>query len=122
MIYKKISGIAFTLAFLMAITLFTGYGRGFIPAYIAKLLFLIFGGIAFSLNLISYKTGKHNQTFNLFYWIGSIVFFTGLAFRIFHWQFSNPILLIGIGILGVSFLLPDKIKKQKHDDDLLDNF
>ena len=122
MIYKKISGFAFACAFAMAVILFTGYGREFIPINIAKVLFLIFGAIAFILNLISYKTGKHEKTFNLFYWIGSIVFFIGLAFRILHWPFSNLILLIGAGVLGISFLLPGKIKKQEKDDDLLDNF
>ncbi len=106
----------------MAIVLFTGYGREFIPIYIAKILFLIFGAIAFILNLVSFKSGKHEKTFNLFYWIGSIVLFIGLSFKILHWPFSILILLIGGRILGISFLLPNKTKKVKKDSELLDDF
>ncbi len=120
--YKKISGIAFALSFLMAIVLFTGYGRAYVSIEMAKIIFLSSGAIALFMNILSYKTGKHEQTFNLFYWIGSIVLFLGFAFKILHWPMASIIILIGAFILGVAFLLPNKVKKKQKDDDLLDNF
>ncbi len=119
---KKIAGISFAIAFLMAIVLFTGIGRTFVPGNTAKFLFLTFGAIALVLNLISYKSGKHEKTFNFFYWIGSIVAFIGIMFKILHWPFSSIILIMGAGILVVSFLLPNKFKKVEKDEDLLDDF
>ena len=122
MIFKKISGLAFGIAFLMAIVIFTGYGRAYLPIFIAKIIFLTSGAVAFLLNVIFYKKGKHAQTFTLFYWVGSIVLFTGFAFKIFHWPFATIIILIGVGILGISFILPNKNKSIPKDEDLLDDF
>jgi len=120
--YKKISGIAFALSFLMAIVLFTGYGRAYVSIEMAKIIFLSSGAIALFMNILSYKTGKHEQTFNLFYWIGSIILFLGFAFKILYWPLASMIILIGALVLGVAFLLPNKVKKEQKDEDLLDNF
>jgi len=119
---KKISGIAFALSFTMAIVLFTGYGRSYISIEWAKIIFLSSGAIALFLNILSYKTGKHEQTFNLFYWIGSIVLLLGFAFKIFHLPMASLIILIGALTLGIAFLLPNKVKKKHKDEDLLDEF
>lgn len=119
---KKISGLFFGLAFIMAIFIFTELGRDFISPELAVNLFLIFGGIAFVLNLISFRNGKQEPGFNLFYWIGSILLLGGMIFRLMHWPFSHILLIAGLVIAGLSFFLPKNLlDKNQKDDDLLDN-
>lgn len=122
MTFKTISGISFFLAFTMAVVLFTGTGSQYVSIHLAKILFLFFGALAFVFNLISYKKGKHIQTFNLLYWTGSLVLFIGLAVKILHGPYSSIVLLFGAGILGTSFLIPNKLKRRAKDENLLDDF
>ncbi|MBL1280561.1 MAG: hypothetical protein COA33_009825 [Fluviicola sp.] len=120
-ILKKIAGIAFAVAFLMAIVLFTGYGRSYISASVAKILFLIFGAIGFLFNLFSFNSEKKTVGFNFFFWTGGIILLIGFIFKIMHWPFSRPAIILGMIILGVSFVVPNKTKSKKNDD-LLDDF
>jgi serine phosphatase RsbU (regulator of sigma subunit) len=53
MLFKRIAAICFTLAFLMAIILFTGIGAQNIPRLIAEFLFLGFGALVLNLILLS---------------------------------------------------------------------
>lgn len=123
MIMKRISSIAFALAFLMAIVLFTGMGREIVSVSIAKYLFILFGAIGLILNLVSFEQGKHSPIYNLVFWLSSILIFIGFVFKIQHWPFSTIILLVGITALGATFFIPSKKDEtQQKDENLLDNF
>lgn len=122
MVLKKVAGFLFIVAFLMAIVLFTRFGSNLVPLSLAKLIFLISGAVAILLNLISFRQGKHSAEFNLIYWIGSILLFLGLVFKLMHWPYSTYIILGGIAIVGISFIYnPSFEKEQDESNDLLDS-
>ena len=121
MILKKIAGIAFAIAFLMAIILFTGYGRNYIPVYYAQNIFLIAGAIGLLFNLLTFQTGKNGVLFSFLYWSGSIVLFIGLTFLTLRLPYGFYIIVAGMVILGVSFILPEKLLKEEKSSDLLDD-
>lgn len=119
---KKIAGIAFGVAFLMAIVLFTGNGRAYISISTAKIIFIIAGAIGLFLNLLSFQSGKNGSIFSFFYWAGSLIVFLGLIFLIMHWPYGYYIVIAGMATLGISFILPEKlISEPKNDSDLLDD-
>ena len=123
MIMKRISSIAFAIAFLAAIVLFTGYGSKYISMNVAQNIFIVAGAIGILLNLISFQDGKHSPLYSLLYWGASIVLFAGLVFRIQHWPFSSYILIGGMILLGTTFFVPTKrIDGKEKDEELLDNF
>ncbi|MGB0914840.1 MAG: hypothetical protein ACPGVI_02160 [Crocinitomicaceae bacterium] len=106
----------------MAIVLFAGVGRSYIPMGTAKLIFIISGAIGLVLNLLSFKTGKHGPLFNFLYWTGSIVLFIGLNFILLKYPYGFYIIVSGIFILGISFILPEKLAESNNkNEDLLDN-
>lgn len=118
-ILKRIASIAFALAFLMAINIFAGVGREYLSLQHARLLFMIFGGIALALNLFSFQSGKNSALFNFLYWAGSIVAFVGLILHQFHFPHSLIVVISGMVILGISFVLPEglaRLDKQKESD------
>ena len=116
-IFKRIASIAFGLAFLMAINIFAGVGREYLSLQHARLLFMVFGGIALVLNLFSFQSGKNSAIFNFLYWAGSIVAFIGLVFHQFHLPYSLIIIMAGMGILGISFVLPEGLARiDSHEE------
>ncbi len=119
---KKIASVAFGIAFLMAIVLFTGNGRSYISIPVAKMIFIIAGAIGLFLNLLSFRTGKNGSVFSFFYWAGSLIVFLGLIFLLMHWPYGYYIVIAGMAVLGISFIVPEKIIEQgKNDSDLLDD-
>lgn len=123
MIVKRISSVAFAIAFMAAIILFTGYGTKYISLTIAQNVFIGAGAIGILLNLVSFQQGKHAPMYSLLYWGSSIVLFIGLVFRIQHWPFSTYILIVGMVMLGSTFFIPSKrTETPEKDEELLDNF
>ena len=121
MILRKLSGIAFAIAFLMAIVLFTNTGREYISLSMAKYIFMISGAIGLFMNLLNFQSGKHTILFNFLYWSGSIVLFIGLTFILMHWPFGFYIVIAGGIIMGASFILPERlIQKKEVESDILD--
>ena len=121
-IFKRISGVAFAISFLMAIVLFGNVGRAYISLITAKYVFIGAGAIALLFNLLSFESGRHNPIFSFVYWAGSLVTFIGLVFFIMRWPFGIYILIGGLVILGGSLLLsPNRQEVDKSQDDLLDN-
>lgn len=118
---KRISGIAFAIAFLMGIVLFTGTGSEYIPKTVARSIFMIAGGIAILLNLLNFQDSKHNPFFSFVYWAGNIITFVGLVFFIMHWPFAKIIFIAGMILTGVSFFIPSQTNQEKRTD-LLDDF
>jgi hypothetical protein len=121
MMIKKFAGFCFGIAFLMAIVLFTGTGSQFISISLAKYIFMISGAIGLLLNLLSFKSGKHSPVFNFLYWSGSIILFVGLTFVLMRWPYGFYIIVTGMGVLGISFIIPESIIKEDKNTDLLDD-
>lgn len=121
-IFKRIASISFALAFVMAINIFAGVGREYLSLQHARLLFMIFGGVALVLNLLSFQSGKNSAIFNFLYWAGSIISFIGLIFHQFHLPHSLIIIISGMGILGISFILPEGLSRidRSDENDIID--
>ena len=120
MIFKKIAGFCFGVAFIAAIILFTGIGSIVISTSLARIIFMITGGIGMVLNLVAFRYGKHDPEFNLLYWLGSVVIFIGLILMMMHWRIAIYIVLIGASVTGFSFIYSPKIFNKDEEDDLLD--
>lgn len=121
MILKKLAAFFFALAFLMAIVLFTNVGRAYISLDVARIIFMSSGAIALLLNLFSFQSGKSTPLFNFLYWIGSILVFVGLVFYIMHWPYGIYVLIAGLGVTGLSFILPESlVNKAEDNEDILD--
>ena len=118
---KKIAGVSFAIAFIMAIAVFGGYGREYISVSSAKTIFLIAGAIGLFLNLLSFTKSENSLIFNFLYWTGSIILFTGLVFMMLRLPFYLYIIMAGMGILGVSFIVPEKTLSAKKNKDILDD-
>lgn len=117
---KKIAGVFFALAFLMALVLFGDIGRSYISLSTAKWIFMASGAIGLVLNLISFQVGKHPALFSFVYWSGSIILFAGLLFMQFHIPYSHYVLIAGVLITGLSFVMPSDFKDKNDGDELLD--
>ena len=106
----------------MAIVLFTGNGRSYISISTAKIIFIISGAVGLFLNLLSFRSGKNGSVFSFLYWAGSLVVFLGLIFLIMRWPYGYYIVIGGMSILGISFILPEKlVSPKKNDNELLDD-
>ena len=122
MILKKIAGIAFAIAFLMALRLFGEFGSQYISKSVAKTIFMCAGAIGLLLNLLSFQHGKHSSIFNLLYWAGSIILFVGLSFFLFKLPYGFNIIVIGLITVCASFILPNSLlESNKKQSDLLDD-
>ena len=118
--FKNIAAICFAISFAMMILMYVH--STVIPYFIAKKIFLFCGIIALFFNLLSYKDEKNKSDFNLLFWIGTIILFLGLYFKIAHWPFSMKIIFIGIAVTGFSFFYSPTINTKKSDSaDILDN-
>jgi hypothetical protein len=118
--FKNIAAISFTVSFLMMVLMYVH--STFVPYFIAKKIFLFCGIIALFFNLLSYKEEKNQEEFNLLFWIGTIILFLGLYFKIAHWPYSMKIIYIGIAVTGVSFFYSPNLKNNKSESsDILDN-
>lgn len=118
---KRLAAVAFGISFLMALVLFGGIGREMIGISLARIIFLISGGLGLILNLLSFKYGKHDPSFNLFYWGGSVILFIGLIFMLMHWPYGFYILIGGMLIVGVSFFVPSgTLDPKKKESDIID--
>lgn len=119
---RKIAGAAFGISFLMAIVLFTGYGREYVSIKVATLVFIGTGAIGLFLNLVTFQSGKHHPIYNFVYWGGSIILFVGMVFLLMRWPYGYYIIVTGLVALGTSFFLPSQLSDSKpKDSGLLDD-
>jgi chromate transport protein ChrA len=119
---KKIAGLCFALSFICMALLFVK--STIISDYrsVLKTAFLIFGALAMVFNLISYNySNKGNTLFNFLFWIGAILIFFGIIFKMFHFPFQTLLILAGLFISAFSFIISKFYKENKKDDsDLVD--
>jgi chromate transport protein ChrA len=119
---KKIAGLCFALSFICMALLFVK--STIISDYrsVLKTAFLIFGALAMVFNLISYNySNKGNTLFNFLFWVGAILIFFGIIFKMFHFPFQTLLILAGLFISAFSFIISKFYKENKKDDsDLLD--
>lgn len=120
MIFKRIGSICFALAFLLAIVVMTGYGSEIISKPLARMGIIIFGAVALLMNLLSFRYDSQGEGNNLVFWIGSAIIFVGLIFKMQHYPFNQLILIVGLGVAGLSFFYNPLKKESDQDDELLD--
>lgn len=121
-ILKRVGGLSFAIAFLLAINVFAGIGREYLSLGTARYLFLGFGGLGLILNLVTFQLGKYHPIYNLTFWGGSIVTFIGLILDLFYVRYSFYVLILGLIIVGISFILPKQFVDPKGSNpDLLDD-
>ncbi|PIE87145.1 MAG: hypothetical protein CSA03_01785 [Bacteroidetes bacterium] len=107
----------------MALVLFARIGRSYISVPTARIIFMISGAAALVLNLFSFQKDKNsNPSFNLIFWVGSVVLFGGLILQFLNLPYHNYVVIAGLAITGISFFLsPTLITGKSDDSDLLDN-
>lgn len=122
MIFKRLGAILFALAFICAIGIFTNFFSGFMPKNVAKWGVIILGGAAMLMNLLSYRFDQDTESNNPVFWIGSVMVFIGLIFKIQHWPYSQYLLIAGLFVTGMSYFFnPFKKQDDESNDDLLDS-
>lgn len=119
--FKVISGIAYFFSFIIATSLFFGFRFG-INITSTTYLFLGLGAVGFILNLLSFKKDKlGNPRANLFFWLGSLIMFSGLTAIILHYPYSTAIIIVGFFIFLVSlFRYRKSFSAKNQKDDILD--
>jgi hypothetical protein len=119
---KIAAGISFALSFFCIALVFSNSSFTYSYNNQLKLSFIVFGAIAFVLNLISYEQDRKGTPFyNLIFWIGASVLFLGLISKLIHFPFTNILIIGGLIISGFSFVLSKtSVGKQKKDSDLID--
>ncbi len=123
MYYKRIASLSFGLAFICALFLFTDIGFGIISRNVALTLFIIFGGFGLIFNIVAFSVSKNKPSYNILFWIGSVVLFLGLIGRIMHWPYTFYLICGGTLISGLSFFYnPNQEDTDMKDDDLIDRF
>jgi len=120
MIFKRIGSVCFAFAFLLAIIVMTGYGSDIISKSMARMGIILFGAIALLMNLLSFRYDPQAEGNNLIFWIGSAIIFVGLIFKMQHYPFNQIILIVGLGVAGLSFFYNPFKKESNQDDELLD--
>ena len=119
---KKIAGLCFALSFMCMALLFVKFS--FVSEYRSELktAFLIFGALGMVLNLISYNNSKNGNTlFNFLFWVGAILIFFGIIFKMLHYPFHTLLIFAGLFISASSFIISKFYKENKKDDsDLVD--
>jgi len=122
MLVKRIASICFAVAFLMAIVLFANVGTKYISVPVARIIFMVSGACGLVLNLFSFQSSKSNPVFTLVFWLGSIILFTGLIFQLQNWPYNRIIVLVGLGVTGLSyFLSPTLLTGESDNSDILDD-
>lgn len=121
MILKRISGIAFALAMIFALSLFLDISIPFFSRIVLIYLVLILGIIGVVINLINVRHSKHSITYSIIYWVACLLLVLGIGMRALFWTYSSYLLYAGAGLMLVSFFLP-KYEKEQKDDELLDDF
>lgn len=121
MMLKRISGIAFALAMIFALSLFLDISIPFFSRIVLIYLVLILGIIGVVINLINVRHSKHSITYSIIYWVACLLLVLGIGMRALFWTYSSYLLYAGAGLMLVSFFLP-KYEKEQKDDELLDDF
>ena len=121
MIFKKIGSICFAIAFILAMAVFTDIFSGIISKANAKYGIIIFGAIAMLMNLLSFRFDSDSENNNPIFWVGSVLVFIGLIFKMQHWPFDQYVLIAGIFVVGLSYFFNPFKRSEEKDDELLDS-
>ena len=117
---KLYSNILFAVAFICAVFMLTGRTYGYRTEI--QTLFLICGATALIMSLISSRQEAHKNDFNILFWLGNLVVFTGLIFKTYYLPFHMYVIFLGMGITALSYFVNpfSGAKDREQDDELLD--
>lgn len=116
---KRIAGVSFGISFFIAALLFGGLQQHVLSESFLKGIFLISGSLGLILNLFSYKKERNSAYRYLLFWLSSVILFSGLTLKLLHQPYSNPTIIIGMLLSGISLILPKDLEVEK-DEDMLD--
>lgn len=117
---KAASNLCIALAFISALLLIINKTHEY--KSLAQTIFFLFGGAGIILSMyLSFALDK-NKEFNWLFWVGTVVIFCAITFKLLHWQGYQFIILVGAGITGLSYFINPFAKKEVDEeaDDLLD--
>lgn len=118
---KNISTTCYLLGMICAVLMYTHNTFGYYSSI--RIGFYVFGGAGLILSLLQFRfiPEDKREEFNLLFWIGSLVVFLGFAAQTLHLKYSSQILILGIGVTGLSFFINPFRKDKDEDEELLDN-
>jgi hypothetical protein len=118
---KAISNICYILGMVCAVLLYTQNTMG--SPHAIRIGFYVFGGAGLVLSLLQFRFIPEEkwEDFNLLFWIGSLVIFTGFVFQTLHLRYASYILIAGFAVTGFSFFVNPFKKDKDEEDNILDN-
>jgi len=118
---KAISNICYILGMVCAVLLYTQNTLG--SPNTIRIGFYVFGGAGLVLSLLQFRFIPEEkwEDFNLLFWIGSLVIFTGFVFQTLHLRYASYILIAGFAVTGFSFFVNPFKKDKDEEDNILDN-
>jgi hypothetical protein len=118
---KNISTACYLLGMVCAILLYTHHTFG--NPNLVRIGFYAFGGAGLLGSLLQFRFLPEEkwEDFNLLFWIGSLVVFIGFVLQTLHLNYATYILILGLGVTGLSFFVNPFRKDKDEEDELLDN-
>ncbi len=82
--------------------------------------FLVSGGIALILGLVTSRMEAYKGDFNVLFWLGSLIMFIGFMMKMYYFRESTYVLIAGMAISAIAnFYNPFQSSKDREDE-LLD--
>jgi len=122
--WGKLSLVGFFISLLSLTFLSLGISIG-IPYWILFYVGVVFFGIiGFVSSVLSSFFDRNKRKINkaqaVLFYLGMILVFAGLMFKIMHWPFTRLLLFGGIIASTISFFIPG-IERKSNTEDLLDD-
>lgn len=115
---KQLSNLLFTFSFVCALLMLLNKTYGYRDA--VQIAFLVSGGIALILGLVTSRMEAYKGDFNVLFWIGSLIMFIGFLMKMYYYPNSSYLLIGGMAISAIAnFYNPFQSSKDR-DDELLD--
>lgn len=115
---KQLSNLLFAFSFVCALLMLLDKTYGYREA--VQIAFLVSGGIALILGLVTSRMEAYKGDFNVLFWIGSLIMFIGFLMKMYYYPNSSYLLIGGMAISAIAnFYNPFQSSKDR-DDELLD--
>ncbi|MES2555983.1 MAG: hypothetical protein V4604_07530 [Bacteroidota bacterium] len=116
---KQLSNLLFAFSFVCALLMLLNKTYGY--RELVQIAFLVSGGIALILGLVTSRQEAYKNDFNVLFWIGSLIMYIGFLMKMYYFPNSSYILIAGMGISAIAnFYNPFQSGKDREDEELLD--
>ncbi|MBI3239146.1 MAG: hypothetical protein HYZ43_09950 [Flavobacteriia bacterium] len=115
---KQLSNLLFAFSFICALLMLIDKTFGYRMAI--QTAFLVSGGIALILGLVTSRMEAYKDDFNVLFWLGSLIMFIGFMMKMYYFPESTYVLIAGMAISAIAnFYNPFQSSKDREDE-LLD--